>query len=139
LVFCRQNSICLVVTDRDNAPMNVVAKVLPETTVLLCYFHIRKNVRVKCITDCRVKLKLKDVKVYGNEVKEVKASDVVNKIMRVWDNVVESPTKDSYASVVMRFRDVCKIFAKFLDHVETTILNTVKEKFVRVWTDNVFI
>ena len=47
----------------------------------------------------------------------MKASDVVKNIMKAWDNVVESPTKDSYASVVMRFRDVCKILPEFLDHV----------------------
>jgi len=28
-------------------------------------------------------------------------------------------------------------FSKFLKYVETTILNTVKDKFVRAWTNNV--
>jgi len=86
--------------------MNVVVKVLPKTADLLWYFHIRKNVRANYITGCRVKLKPKDVKVDGKEVKtlkDAKASDIVNNIMRAYDDVVESSIIDSYASVVMRF------------------------------------
>ncbi|KEH18713.1 hypothetical protein MTR_8g028025 [Medicago truncatula] len=51
--------------------------------------------------DYRVNPKPKDVKVYGKEVKEtkeVKAIDVVGNIMRAWEDVVESLTKDSYTS-----------------------------------------
>jgi len=124
----------------DNAQMNVVAKVLPETDAILCYFHIGKNVRVKCITDFRVKAKLKDVIVDEKEVKEAKeekTSDVIDKIMSAWKYLVESPTEDSYASAIKRFKDICKPFPKFLTYVKTTILNTVKEKFVRAWTDKV--
>jgi len=35
------------------------------------------------------------------EVNEAKASDVVDKIMRAWKDLVESPIDDSYASAVM--------------------------------------
>jgi hypothetical protein len=82
---------------------------------------------------------LKDVKVNGKdkEVKEVRASDIVNDIMIAWDNMVESLSKESYADVVVHFRDVCKKFPKFHNYVETTILNTIKENFVRAWTDGV--
>jgi len=119
--------------------MNVVAKVLPEIVALLLHFHIEKNERAKCITDYRVKPKPKDVKVDGKdkEVNEVKTSGIVNNITRVWDDVDESLTKDSFASTVMRFRDVCKRIPKFLDYVETTILNSVREKIVRAWIDSV--
>jgi len=61
LLFLKLNMPTVVVTDRDNALMNVVVKSLPETSGLLCYFHIGKNVRAKCIMDCRVKPKAKDV------------------------------------------------------------------------------
>ena len=50
-------------TDRDNALMNVVAKILPKSDAILCYFHIGKNVKGKCIMDCKVKVKPKDAKV----------------------------------------------------------------------------
>ena len=63
LLSSKLNMPKVVVIDRDNGLMNVIAKVLPETSTLLCYFHIGKNVRAKCTTDCRVKLKAKDVEV----------------------------------------------------------------------------
>jgi len=55
----------VVVTDKDTTLMNVVAIVLPETSAILSYFNIGRNVRAKCITNCRVKPK--DVKVDGKE------------------------------------------------------------------------
>jgi transposase-like protein len=140
LLSSKLNMPKVVVTDRDNALVNVVAKVLPETDAILCYFHIGKNVRAKCITNCRVKAKHKDAEVDEKEVKEAKEekhSDVVDKIMRAWKDLVKSPTEDSYVSALLKFKDVCKPFPKFLAYVETTILNTVKEKFVRAWTNKV--
>jgi len=68
------------VIDRDTTLMNVVATVLPESSLILCYFHIGKNVRSKIITDYRVKPKV--VKVDGKEklVNEVKPSEIVETI-----------------------------------------------------------
>jgi len=37
----------------------------------------------------------------------------------------------------MEFQDVCKDFPKFLSYVECTILDTIKEKIVRTWTDRI--
>ena len=37
----------------------------------------------------------------------------------------------------MRFRDVCKKIPKFLNYVESTILDVGKEKIVRVWINHV--
>jgi len=130
----------MVVTDRNNALMNAVAKVLPETYHILSYFHIVKNVKAKCITNCRVKTKPAGAKVVEKEVKEVKEEkhcDLVKKIMRVWKEVVESPKEDSYASALLKFKEVCEPFPMFLAYVETTVLNTVKKEFVRVWTNKV--
>ena len=82
LLSSKLNMPNVVVIDRDNAMMNDVSKVLPETAALLCCFHTGKNVKAKCITNCRVKPKPKDVKVDGKEVKEMNASDIVNNITR---------------------------------------------------------
>jgi len=38
----------VIVTDRDLALMNTVKTVFPESTNLLCNFHISKNVKAKC-------------------------------------------------------------------------------------------
>jgi len=45
----------VVVTDRDTSMMNVVSNVLPDSSAILCYFHVGKNVRSRIITDCKVK------------------------------------------------------------------------------------
>jgi hypothetical protein len=71
------------------------------------------------------------------EAKEEKHCDLVKKITRVWKGVVESPTEDSYASALLKFKEVCEPFLKFVAYVETTVLN-VKKKFVRALTNKVF-
>ena len=38
----------VIVTNRDLALMNVVKTIFPESTNLLCRFHIDKNVKAKC-------------------------------------------------------------------------------------------
>ncbi|KAL5142025.1 Protein FAR1-RELATED SEQUENCE 6 [Glycine soja] len=48
-LFLRNDRLPLViVTDRDLALMNAVKIVFPESTNLLCRFHIDKNVKAKC-------------------------------------------------------------------------------------------
>jgi len=71
-----------IMTYMDTTLMNAVASVFLNTIVLHCYFHVGKNVRAKCINDCRGKPK--DAKVDGKdkEVNEVKQSVIVNNIVR---------------------------------------------------------
>jgi len=47
-----------------------------------------------------------------------------------WKELVESPTDESYASALLKFKEVCMPFPGFITYVETTVLN-LKEKFVR--------
>nr|ABD32448.2 transposase, putative [Medicago truncatula] len=77
----------VVVTDRDTTLMNVVAKFLPETSAILCYFHVGRNVRANIITNCIVKPKF--VKVDGKEklVNEVKPNEIFDTIFRAWEKV----------------------------------------------------
>ena len=56
LLTSKRNMPKVIVTDRDPALMKVVAEVLPKTDHVLCYFHIEKNVKSRCVTDCRVKV-----------------------------------------------------------------------------------
>jgi transposase-like protein len=101
LLTSKLNMPKVVVTDRDTALMNVIATVLPETYHILCYFHIEKNVKARCITNCKVKAKHTYVKVVDkeeNEAHDEKHCDLVKKIVRVLREMVDSPTEDSYAS-----------------------------------------
>jgi len=58
-----------------------------------------------------------------------KNRDVVEKIMSAWKELEES-----YASGLLKFKEVCMPFPDFILYVETTILN-LKEKLVRAWTN----
>jgi hypothetical protein len=68
------------------------------------------------------------------EANEEKYCDIVKKIVRVWREVVDTPKEDSYASALLKFKEVCRPFPKFVEYVETTILS-VKKQFVRAWTN----
>jgi len=119
----------VVVTDRNTALMNAVANVLPESYAMNCHFHVRKNVKARCILDCRYPL--------GKKIgKEVKHGDVVKKIMRAWKVIVESPTQELYENALVEFQDVCSDFPIFLTNAMAT-LDDVKEKIVKAWTDHV--
>lgn len=121
----------VIVTDRDNALMNVVAKVFPTSTALLCQYHIAKNVRSKCKLLCKV------VEMDPKKKKE-KQSELWDTVMRAWSCVVDSPTKEVYLENEGNFRKICEKFPKFLEYVDKSIFNsTVKEKIVRAWTNHV--
>ena len=108
-------------------------------TSYFVFFHIGKNVRAKCITDCRVNPKPpKGAKVDKKELKKnkVKNREDFEKVVIAWREFVESPTEESYASKLMKFKEVCMPFLKFITYVETTVLN-LKEKFARAWTNKV--
>jgi len=119
----------VVVTDRDNALINVVEKVFSNATTLLCSYHIGQNVRAKCKLDCKVK----DLK--GKNGAAIKHASVVKTVMAAWLDIVDSETEEAYIDKLIRFKVVCAKFPKFLDYVEKTILDPVKEKFVRFWVD----
>jgi len=136
LLTSKLNMPKVIVTDWDPALMNVVAKVLPKTDHVLCYFHIEKNVKAKCITNCRVNAKPSKAKVVDKHVKEAKDEkhcDKVKKIGRAWRDVVNSHPEDSFAIAWLTFKEeVCGPFPLFVKYVETTVLN-LKKHFVRAW------
>jgi len=80
----------VVVTDRDNALINVVETLFHDTTTILCSYHIGQNVRAKCKTDCKVK----DLK--GKDGKEIKPGSVVKTVMAAWMDIVDSETEEAY-------------------------------------------
>ena len=95
LLYSKDNMPKVIVTDMDGALMKAVGTVFPETYTMLCYFHIGKNVRSKCITDCKVVSKPpKGTKLDKKELKKnkMKNSDVVEKVVNAWRELVESPT-----------------------------------------------
>ena len=140
LLSSKDNVPKVIVTDKDGALMNAAGTVFPETYTMLYFFHVGKNVRAKCITDCKVHPKPppKGAIVDKKELKKnkVKYREVVEKVVITWRELVESPTEESYASNLLKFKEVCMPFPEFIAYVETTVLN-LKEKFVRAWTNKV--
>jgi hypothetical protein len=138
LLTSKRNMPKVIVTDRDPALMKVVAEVLPKTDNVLCYFHNEKNVKSRCIKDCRVKAKPSKGKVVDKDAKEAdhdKQCELVKKIVRAWRDVVNSPTEDSFAIAWLTFKDeVCRPFLLFVKYVEETVL-PLKKHFVREWTN----
>jgi len=55
--------------------------------------------------------------------------------MATWMDIVDFETEETYIDNWNRFKVVCGKFPKFLDYVERTILDPVKEKIVRFWVD----
>jgi len=125
----KMNMPKVVVTDRDTTLMNAVANVLPESYAMNCYFHVNFFFKARNILDCRYPLGKKNGK-------EVKHGDVVKKIMRAWEVIVESPTQELYENALVEFQDVCSDFPIFLTYAMAT-LDIVKRKIVRAWTNHV--
>jgi len=97
LLTSKNNMPKVIVTDRDPALMKAIAKVLPKTDHVLCYFHIGKNVKSRCITDCIVNAKPNKGKVVDKDAKEAdddKHCELVKKIVRALRDVVNSLTED---------------------------------------------
>ena len=125
----------VVVTNRDTGMMNAVANVLPDSSAILCYFHVGKNVRARIITDCKVKQNVVVVDGQKKIVNEAKHSKLVDTLFYAWEKLVESRTQELYEGNLMEFQDACKDYPKFLLYVQETILKPFKKKLVRAWTD----
>jgi len=85
LLTSKLNMPNVIVIDRDPTLMKVVVNVLPKIYHILFYFHIEKNVKSRCITDCRVKVKPSGTKVVDKDAKEAdddKHCELVKKIVR---------------------------------------------------------
>jgi hypothetical protein len=113
----------VIVTDRDKSLMNAVETVFPNSTALVCRFHVYKNVRAKFKSLCRAK--------------DQKMDELLNTLKFQWEAVVESTTEEAFTEAVVEFKRVFARFPKFLQYFQDTVLDPVKEKLVRVWTDRV--
>ena len=100
----------VVVTDRDMTMMKAVGNVLSDSSALLCYFRVGKNVRAYIITDCKVKQKVVIVDGEKKLVDEVEHSEnIVDTIFHAWEKLGESPTQELYASNLMELQDACML------------------------------
>ncbi|KAL5194743.1 putative protein FAR1-RELATED SEQUENCE 10 [Glycine soja] len=118
-LFLRHDRLPLViVTDRDLALMNAVKTVFPESTNLLCRFHIDKNVKAKC----------------KSLIGEKNAWDYV---MDNWGTLVDCPSEYQFHESYQKFQVACSPWPMFVDYVNDTWIIPHKEKFITAWTNKV--
>ncbi|KAL5128565.1 putative protein FAR1-RELATED SEQUENCE 10 [Glycine soja] len=118
-LFLRNDRLPLViVTDRDLALMNAVKTVFPESTNLLCRFHIDKNVKAKC----------------KSLIGEKNAWDYV---MDNWGTLVDCQSEHQFHESHQMFQVACSPWPMFIDYVNDTWIIPHKEKFITVWTNKV--
>ncbi|KAH1233760.1 Protein FAR1-RELATED SEQUENCE 5 [Glycine max] len=88
-LFLRNDRLPLViVTDRDLTLMNAVKTVFPESTNLLCRFHIDKNVKMKCKS------------LIGEK-------NVWDYVMDNWGTLVDCPSEHQFHESHQKFQVAC--------------------------------
>ncbi|KAH1193370.1 PKS-NRPS hybrid synthetase [Glycine max] len=118
-LFLRNDRLPLViVTDRDLALMNAVKTVFPESTNLLCRFHIDKNVKAKCKS------------LIGEK-------NVWDYVMDNWGTLVDCPSEHKLHESHQKFQVACSPWPMFIDYVNDTWIIPHKEKFITSWTNKV--
>ncbi|KAL5194017.1 Protein FAR1-RELATED SEQUENCE 5 [Glycine soja] len=100
----------VIVTDRDQALMNVVKAVLPDSTNLLCNFHINKNLKAKC----------------KSLIGQKNAWDYV---MDCWGCLTDCPSEQQFDECLKKFEMPCAPWPMFVDYVKETWIIPHKEKF----------
>ncbi|KAH1238587.1 putative protein FAR1-RELATED SEQUENCE 10 [Glycine max] len=118
-LFLRHDRLPLViVTDRDLALMNAVKTVFPESTNLLCRFHIDKNVKAKCKS------------LIGEK-------NMWDYVMDSWGTLVDCPSEHEFHESHQKFQVACSPWPMFIDYVNDTWIIPHKEKFITAWTNKV--
>jgi hypothetical protein len=75
--------------------MNAAGKVFPDTTSLVCLYHVIKNVNTKAKTLCKVR-----------DGDEMSHTQVVNMVTNSFVDVLDAQTKEDYTQAVVEFRKV---------------------------------
>lgn len=107
----------VLVTNRERVLMNVVEVAFPNSTHLLCMFHISKNVNMKC--------------------KEYVESHWHEHVIDMWNNIIYSNTETDFVVHLKHFEAVCVDTPKFVQYVHATQMTPYKERFATVWTNRV--
>ena len=118
-IFLRRDTIPgVIVIDRDLTLMNAVNFFFPESTNLLCRFHINKNMKAKCKT-------------------LVGKKNAWDYVMEAWKSLVDCPTEIEYDDCLMKFEIVWSSWPMFVDYVKQTWLIPHRQRFVKAWMTKV--
>lgn len=100
----------VLVTNCELVLMNVMEVVFPNSTNLLCLFHISKNVSMKC--------------------KEYVESHKHEHVLDMWSNIIYSNTETDFVAHLNHFEVICADIPKFVQYVHETWFTPYKERYV---------
>jgi transposase-like protein len=112
-----------IVTDRELALMNCLDSAFPNSTHILCIWHVNMNI----LANCR-KLFPKDKQVANNIIPDPKWEE----FLKDWNNIINSTTEAEYNTHLAEFQ---KHEGQAVQYVQDTWLDPWKEKLVRFWVD----
>ncbi|KAK9676759.1 hypothetical protein RND81_11G098300 [Saponaria officinalis] len=105
----------VIVSDREGALMKAISIVFPQTTHLLCIWHIQKNIVAKC-------------------KKQFAEDEDWDMFMSTWNAVMYAKTENSYDESWVLLELLYKEKKCVISYLKETWL-PYKQKFVSAWTD----
>ncbi len=111
-----QSKVCI--TDWDLALMNAINKVFPDTSGLLCQWHIQQNIVAKC------------KKHFAGGTEE---NDPWTTFQQQWAAVMQSRTPNGFEESWQKMKEDYRVQIIAVSYIESTWIPW-KEKFVLAWT-----
>jgi len=105
----------VLITDRKLALMNAIAQVFPNSTHMLCTWHIEKNILT-------------------NASQLIKDQDLVHNILSHWAKLIRISTPSKIYSSFSRFSAIYS--RDFMEYVEKTWI-PLAPQFINAWTKTV--
>ena len=105
----------VLMTDRELALMNAIEDVFPNSTHMLCTWHIEKNILT-------------------NATQLIKDQDLVRKILSHWSNLIKISTPSEFYSSFSRFAAIYP--GEFIEYVEKTWI-PLAPRFANAWTKKI--
>lgn len=118
------DSPSVILTDRCLACMNAVASTFPDSTALLCLWHINKAVLRYCMD------------AFTKDPKDHEGQEKWKGFYSSWHDLVASSNEDIYYQKLDDFKK--KYTADYISqvgYITETWLDLYKQKFVKVWVD----
>ena len=108
----------VIVTDREKALMNAIEGTFPQTTNLLCRWHINKNLLANC-------------------KKHVLKKGAWEGYIAQWNMVVHADSEEMFKIQLQRFQSDFDMYPEMVKYPIKQWLEPYKDKFVAYITDNI--
>ncbi|KAL9560692.1 hypothetical protein ACKAV7_015183 [Fusarium commune] len=114
----------VILTDRCLACMNAVTSTFPDSTLLLCLWHINKAVLRHCID------------AFTKDAKDHKGQEKWKDFYSSWHDLVASSNEDIYYQKLSDFKKkYIPDYVSQVGYITETWLDLHKEKFVKAWVN----